>query len=389
MALIVDRRSNARSTHVVLIGVGAYPYLKGGAKPKKLFAHHENMGQLLSPPHSIQALADWFLRHNSNPTHPLGSLQVLVSGTPTMLGVPGKRKRMSLQAADAAHVVAGIGAWADRCDRNADNLGIFYFCGHGVASGQEQSLLLRDFGRDTNSPFRDALAFSQLRTGMRRRRVKNQCFLVDACRSVSETYLINYGQNYTGDPVIAGAITSFLQGTNSQVFYASELGSAAYGRPGQPSIFAEALLAALNGMGASQDDLGWAVTTSRLAEAINAHVTTQVFLESMPEQVCVCDGIAAPIALHRMTHEPQVPVLVSCQPTEATVQAAFSCTRNGAAVANGQCGESPAWRTWLPPDRYDFHASFSARPRLFADGRSQDRFVAPPSAQVTIRATKV
>jgi hypothetical protein len=389
MTLIVDTRLKHPATHVVLIGVGDYPYLKGGAQRRKLFEHHENMGQLRSPPHSVVALADWFASHLANPDRPLGSLEMLVSGGPAAYSLPGRKKKVKLQAADLGRVEVALRAWADRCDRNPDNLAVFYFCGHGVVSGQEQSLLLQNFGQDTGSPFRDALAFSQFRVGMRSRRVRNQCFFVDACRSVSETYLLTYGQNFVGTPVISGALTAALPGTQSQVFFASELGSAAYGRDGRPSVFAEGLLAALNGMAASQDDDGWTITTSRLAEAINAHATTQVLLQPMPEQLCVSDGVAAAVPLHRLAAEPQVPVLVACQPTEATPQAAFSCLRNGQQVANGTCGRRPAWRTDLAPDRYDFRAAFPARPRVFADGQSPMRFVMPPSTRVTIQATKV
>jgi hypothetical protein len=254
MTLVVDTRSKQAATHVVLIGVGDYPYLKGGAQRRRLFEHHENMGQLRSPPHSVIALANWFASHLANPDRPLGSLEVLVSGGPAAYSLPGKQKKLRLQTADIGTLEVALKAWADRCDRNPDNLAVFYFCGHGVASGQEQSLLLQDFGHDAGSPFRDALAFSQFRVGMRSRRVRNQCFFVDACRSVSETYLLQYGQNFVGMPVISSALTAVLPGTQSQVFFASELGSAAYGRDGRPSVFAEGLLAALNGMAASQDD---------------------------------------------------------------------------------------------------------------------------------------
>src|SRR5258707_5532696 len=119
MTLLIDNKSSSPHTHVLLIGIGSYPYLKGGTQKKKLFAHHENMGQLDSPPHSARRLADWFANEFRN-SLPLGSLAMLVSG--------GRREYLigatkhTLEPATTANAKAAIGGWADRCDRNADNL---------------------------------------------------------------------------------------------------------------------------------------------------------------------------------------------------------------------------------------------------------------------------
>ncbi len=382
MTLLIDNKSSSPHTHVLLIGIGSYPYLKGGTQKKKLFAHHENMGQLDSPPHSARRLADWFANEFRN-SLPLGSLAMLVSG--------GRREYLigatkhTLEPATTANAKAAIGGWADRCDRNADNLALFYFCGHGVASGQEQSLLLQDFGSDVNSPFQDAIAFAKFRTGMRRRAVKRQCFFIDACRSVSEEYLLTYGADFTGLPMISGGPTSAIPGTQSQAFFASELGTAAYGVHGKASIFTQGLLAALNGLGASEDEFGaWAVGTNRLAEAVNAHALTQL-VTTLPEQMCVPDGVARTIPLHQLNGIPRVPVLVRCDPPAATPHADFRCLLRGQKeVAKGGAGTLPVWQTELLADQYDFRALFPSNPKPFQDGSVAGRSVQPPIARVAI-----
>ena len=50
MTLVIDNNRNQIGTHVLVIGVGRYPYLLDGEEP--LFAFHAGMGQLTSPPHS-------------------------------------------------------------------------------------------------------------------------------------------------------------------------------------------------------------------------------------------------------------------------------------------------------------------------------------------------
>jgi hypothetical protein len=387
MTLIIDSKLSTPETHVLLTGVGAYPYLKGGAKKRQIFIHHENMGQLDSPPYSVRALADWFLSEFSNPTVPLGSLEILVSGGPAEYEIPDKKK-VKLGAASVRNAETAIKAWADRCDRNAENMAVFYFCGHGVLSGQELSLLLEDFGSDTDMPFKDAIAFSKFRIGMRRRVVRNQCFFLDACRSVSEEYLLTYGGEFTGMPIISGALTSAIPGTQSQVFYASELGTAAYGAKGKPSVFTQGLLAAITGMAGWQDESGWSVRTSRLAEAINAHADKQMFVEKMPEQLCEADGVAKAIEFHRLKGEPRIPVLVRCEPPEATKLADFLCLKAGQEVAKGNCGMFPVWQTELSPDRYDFHAVFPPNPKTFLDGVALGRHVWPPLTPVRIEVQR-
>ena len=46
-----------------------------------------------------------------------------------------------------------------RCDRDADNVGLFYFCGHGLESAG-QMLLAEDFGVSSNRPWEAAIDFS-------------------------------------------------------------------------------------------------------------------------------------------------------------------------------------------------------------------------------------
>ena len=293
---------------------------------------------------------------------------------------------MALDPADLDHIEEAVDGWIERCERNEDSLLLFYFCGHGIASGQEQSLLLQDFGRRAAHPFKDAIAFSQMRSGLRARKVRNQCLLIDACRGFSPALLRRYGAEYAGTPLVAAAVTEAVRGTRSQVFRAAELGTAAYGMTGRPTLFAQGLLAALDG-GASwqQDDGTWRVTTARLADAINAHAAELALLAAMPTQFCDPEGVVEGIVLHALQGEPDVPVHVRCEPDDATALAAFAARLGGCDLAHGTCGELPVWTTRLAPDRYDFVASFAEGEASYRPGLVQRRSVVPPLARVSIR----
>lgn len=65
------------ATHAIVIGVGAYPHLIGGAGP--LTNRNEGMAQLSSPPLSARALAEWLIESLHDPSKPLATVALLLS----------------------------------------------------------------------------------------------------------------------------------------------------------------------------------------------------------------------------------------------------------------------------------------------------------------------
>jgi hypothetical protein len=58
-ALVFEAPESTPGTHVLIIGIGDYPRLIGGAEASPDIA--ESMGQLTAPPLSARHLARWFL----------------------------------------------------------------------------------------------------------------------------------------------------------------------------------------------------------------------------------------------------------------------------------------------------------------------------------------
>lgn len=85
MALLFDQIQQIPQTHVLIIGVGAYPYLDGGSSPvQQTFDGAQLLGQLSSPPVSAEAFYNMVvdLHNNDSWIKPLGSVDVLVSADP-------------------------------------------------------------------------------------------------------------------------------------------------------------------------------------------------------------------------------------------------------------------------------------------------------------------
>ena len=157
----------------------------------------------------------------------------------------------------------------NRGDENADNLLIFYFCGHGIAAGTDTALLLSDYGANPLNALEGAIDFRRLRIGMNRSKASEQCFFVDACRASTDTLIEAMG--HAGQVIIGGGQRPFdLPPRRAPVFYATLNGFKAFALPGKPTIFTDALLKALRDL-AADDEMGdWRVSTNKLQAAVRA-----------------------------------------------------------------------------------------------------------------------
>jgi hypothetical protein len=238
---LIFLNDQAAGTHVLLIGVGHYAYGRGGAShiPGTVA---EDLAQLTSAPRSAFALADWFIQSFDHRAKPLASLSMLISDTspavcepkpqtgvantaPPTGGIPG---RYALPLADFAAVKAATFAWSERLKTNSANMGVFYFCGHGISAGQEAALLLRDFG-EPGRELDKAIDVNLLIGPMRNSPAVQQLFLLDCCRTRADDL-------YVGQPNIGGRIVAPLarnrghqMGTQQCVLFATLAGEEAFG----------------------------------------------------------------------------------------------------------------------------------------------------------------
>lgn len=384
MTIVFDDNSADPGTHALLIGVGDYPYLHEGSKPAaERLPHHMKMGQLSSPPHSVKALADWLADGANgfhNPDRPLRSLQLLCSANaPFQWGMPGAAPA-AIARADMANARKAINEWKARAGRNDGNMALFYFCGHGLQfSTSENSLLLEDFGSDHGDPMIHAIAFGGMRLGIQHQcAARHQCHFVDACRTPpTNAFLEAYGGGSSGERVVAGALTRDIRDRLSPVFFATGLLSAAYGQPGQPSIFMQGMLKCFRGVGSREAVDHYAVIPEAVGEGINKCVESLAF--SKVPQFCQPHEAGHLFTMHRIRGDPEVLVKLFTRDEGQLASAVFSHTREG----TGQRVERPAqpapWWVPLPLGRYLFEAVLN--PGAAPSGKVT-RDVQPPGAQV-------
>jgi Caspase domain len=349
-------------THALVIGIGKYPHLVGGQEQATLT---DGMRQLSSPPVSARAFADWLIQDYHFPGKQLASLSLLLSEVmPEPYVNPKTGRSYEVPIAEIDSIEKAVKAWKARGDSNTDNRLIFYFCGHGISESDEMALLAADFNGDDDNPLNQALDLRQLMLGLAKCRAREQVFFIDACRSSSDTLLSRSGMYAGRVPFLPGRPPPDWPRRLWLPYYATLAGDMSHAVPGKVSLFTDALLRGLRGVGSDNpdDDDVWRVNTSGLQEAIHHFMTQPTFAGKLA-------GIQVPTVtelpvfdLNQLKKPPVVPVYVGCAISTYNGIADFFCRRRGKL-----CDQRPAasvdpddpfaeWTVNLVFDRYDFEA---------------------------------
>jgi hypothetical protein len=237
-------------THVLAIGVGCYPHLLGGTKA--LADRPLGLRQLQSPPVSLEAVLDWFLRPSfvpgsvgfANPSAPLASVEAVVS-TDAPLALESHAVTPAMDAATRENIQGAFEAWLARLKSHEDNVGVFYFCGHGIMVA-DHYLLAEDFGRSNAQPWSHAFDISNTIRAIEREVSGAVFFFIDSCREIARDVAMTLG----ADPnaLLAVDLAKNVARKSVTAIYATGEGELAFApQGGQVSRFTSALLCALSG----------------------------------------------------------------------------------------------------------------------------------------------
>ncbi len=235
-------------THVLAIGVGKYPHLlDGNEKPAK---DPIGLGQLDSPPVSLKSFLDWMLAPGgngagfSNYAAPLASVEAVCSAKAAVTIDTPALGQVALEPATRENIQLAFEAWLERMKSHPDNVGVFYFCGHGVMVS-DQYLLAEDFGR-TAQPWTHAFNISLTIRAVEREVSGAVFFFIDSCRNVSRGLAVTLG----ADPqaLIGADLKKNVSCKHVTTVYAAGEGQLAFAPiGGRVSRFTSALLCAMSG----------------------------------------------------------------------------------------------------------------------------------------------
>jgi Caspase domain len=237
-------------THLLAIGVGNYPHLLGGTG--QLSQKPRGLKQLKSPPQSLTAVLDWFLANLLSPgssgfvnsAAPLASIEALASAaTPFTINAPAGV--LNVDAATRQNIQEAFEAWLQRLKSHPDNIGVFYFCGHGMMVS-DHYLLAEDFGCSNALPWAQAFDISTTIRAVEREVSGTVFYFIDACREIARDVAMTLGADPSA--LLYADLTKKVIRRSVTAIYATGEGELAFApQGGQVSRFTSALLFALSG----------------------------------------------------------------------------------------------------------------------------------------------
>jgi hypothetical protein len=309
---------------VLAIGVGSYPHLLGGSKT--LANNPIGLRQLASPPASVEALLEWFLAPSvipgavgfTNRDAALASVEALASSTPALV-IKTPRGDVLLDPATRQNIQAGFQDWLARLQGHPENVGVFYFCGHGLMVS-EHYLLTEDFGCDAQ-PWAQAFDITTTIRALEREVEGTIYYFIDACREISRDLRMTLGVNPNAlwgvdltKRVIRKSVTAVFATGEGQLAFAPQ--------GGKVSRFTSALLCALSGYCGTKTpgETTWSVDGEGIATAIRQlleyDALTAAGQAASAQQVSEQSVRGTSVPLLRMATAPKVKVWLDLTPSQ-------------------------------------------------------------------------
>lgn len=378
------------ATHALVIGVGYYRHLVDGPEPRDKGVHL-GLSNLQSPPLSAETFARWLLGADGspgggqrNPNAPLETLEVLISSrNPICLDLNGK----SHEVERATHRTVGEGfdRWLAKVQSNDSNVGVLYFCGHGImGNGPEHYLLLDDHGASKNRPFEMGSFDITSTVRALERAVPAQLYVfVDACRTTSRKVTDMIGSKPR--PLLEEVTTTQNINRGMTQVDASSEGMSAYGDSNSVSRFTDTLLRALKGFSGVPEPRTkkWLVNGEALSQALPkllALVNTE--RKGKPQACSPRRSGLVDIPLHVRDEPPIVNVAVEIQPEKFQTLGTFvmeNLVDRGRPRLGGRPG---VWHIDAPRGHYTIRVLSESK--SFPDHDSGEHHVDPPTYRLPV-----
>ena len=338
-------------THVFIIGVGGYPYIKGGIEEKEQTLDCAKiLGQLTSPPLSAKALSDTVINlHTQNAwIKPLGSIELLISP----VGIdPVIIEGQEVERAHMENISESFNAWFERCNTSTENVAIFFFCGHGVDK-VEHVLLAEDFGKNVINPWNGSFSFDKTRRGFYRCEASTQIFFVDACRLfTADMLLTELSPNALIEPHFNATECRYDLTQKAAAFK-----EGAYGPLNDVSFYTKALIRALEGGVLTREEDEWTITQASLATKMEDLIEI-VYGEKVPEQRCINRTSRSTDILH-FVEAPNIDVVIDCSPEDAHNLAHLSYSGVDTDLNDSRLPHVDPWNISIKPGIYKLNAEF-------------------------------
>jgi hypothetical protein len=347
MTALLRPKISKPGTHALVIGVSRYRHVGDGVEPSA-FGRQLRLEQLTCAARSASNFAAWLMNDYNREGLPLSSLQVLFSPALDEKLHPDIQDRLNKQvsspksyAATRKKVERALKSFENSCLRHKGNVAIVYVAGHGVQFTKSGAvLLLEDIGKPPARPeLEGAIDVASVCRGLNYPQAPHQQFwFFDGCRQkpdVAEQFETMEGALVRSEPV--GKVDDV-----SALFLASSTREESLARPGETSLFCEALLWALGGgalKGPSSKSKHWHVAVDSLNEVLCDRVRTEAEKHEELQNVDSAKGGAA--VFHELKAPPDVPLHVDLIPEAAAPECSAALKLGGRNKVLDTDGEWP------------------------------------------------
>lgn len=355
MSLLFNKEGGTDpQTHVLIIGVGGYPFIQDGKDQKEQhFESAKDSGQLTSPPVSAEAFYNTVIKlhHEGAWIKPLGSIEVLLSVAES--NEKELFEGQQLEAATIANIKRSFRQWKRRCDSHEDNVTIFYFCGHGVDK-EEHILLAEDFGEEPSNPWEGSFAFDQTRRSFNSCKASTQLFFIDACRNITVDMFTTKTQLYPIDTVDLTLTDCRFSLTQKS----AAANRSAYGPEHGVSYYSQSLIKALEGGALVHENDEWTIATGRLAPIVGDFLDAIAPDEDTRQRCNNVSGHSTNIL--RFAEPPNIDLTISCTPPQAQEIANLSYVHIDTKLGDTRAADKAPWKVSIKPGIYHVKADFPA-----------------------------
>lgn len=309
---------------------------------------------------SAFAIAEWFRRRYNNPHAPLGTVWMLLSPSHAEISASSELRGASakIRRSSTNNAMLALAAWKEECAKHPDNIAVLYAAGHGIALTPIDSFVLLEDYTEQNQPLLGSLDIGRIKNGMiGPSMARMQLYFADACR-VEPEEAKNWEELGRGL-----AVAGRKEGPDRRslaMFYSSTPYSVALSRRRSPTLFAQALLDALNGLawvGPTETESYWHVDSDSLGSKLKSRIDALSKGVQMIEQI----NQGNPIVLHVIDPTPKVDLTVHCCPEPVVTRTWLNLrTGNGRELVRNRAvfSEHPFAIEGLNPGLYTMDVGF-------------------------------
>ncbi len=292
MTLVIDNRQNVNGPglHAFIVGISDYAHLEVPG-PNVDPAVGFGMTRLASPALSAFRMQEWLKKppHGSTLAAPLKTCRLLLAPSNAERVVEPALAGSGVERPLRASFVRSAVEWRKDASVDPADQTLFYFAGHGIRTGPEESVLaLEDFAIPNFPQIERCASVTNVRQGMAPAPsfpniARTQFYFIDACRNLPEAVRKFVSLRA---PDVFDVELNDHDGRATPTYFATVDGGFAIGRSGKTTVFCEALLDAFTRGAEVAEDFGqstrWPVTSVTLKRALDRYLLRK-FRGAAPE----------------------------------------------------------------------------------------------------------